>query len=182
MNLVNWVDVAIVAVVLTGAWLGAQRGILRQAALIGAFYASLVFAARYYGLASGYVVAYVPQADRSVAAAYALAGITVVGTLGLTYLSHIVYSSTTLPRLALLDHLAGAGLGVAWSWAVVAFAVTVLAFGLTLSWGASDPLRREVGAQIDRSRIVALARATEPRLYELVRPWLPGGLPSVLAS
>src|SRR5581483_1806532 len=66
--------------------------------------------------------------------------------------------------------------------AVVAFAVTVLAFGLTLSWGTSDPLRREVGAQIDRSRIVALARATEPRLYELVRPWLPGGLPSVLAS
>ena len=182
MTIVNWVDVVLVGLLGVGGLLGAQRGILRQGALMAAFYASLVLAARYYGAAGGVVVTYVPQADRSVASAYALAGITVMGTLTLTWLSQVVYRTTALPRIEIVDQLAGAGLGLAWSWAVVAFAVTVLAFGLTLNWGANDAFRRDVGSALDGSGVVRLARATEPTLRDLIRPWLPGGLPAPFSA
>jgi uncharacterized membrane protein required for colicin V production len=148
----NWVDLGIFGAITGGTLVGAQRGILRQLLLMAAFYVSLVAAARYYGEASAWVVAYVPQADRSVASAYALAGITAGGTLLLTWLSHQVYHSTWLPRIEVVDHVAGAGLGLAWSWAVVAFAVTVLAYGLTFSWGPNDALRRQLGAAVSKAR------------------------------
>jgi uncharacterized membrane protein required for colicin V production len=173
----NWVDLGIFGAIAAGTLVGAQRGILRQLVLMAAFYVSLIAAARYYGQASNWVVSYVPNADRTIASAYALAGITVCGTLFLAWLSHQVYQSTSLPRIAVLDHVAGAGLGLAWSWAVVAFAVTVLAYGLTFSWGPNDPLRRQVGASVERSQVVGAVRTTLPHLQELVIPWLPGGLP-----
>src|SRR5437870_3644770 len=113
------------------------RGVLRQLLLMGGVYVSLVVSARYYGDVTGFVVTHVPSADRAVASAYLLAGITAAGTLTLGWMSHQVYSSTSLPGSRVLDRIAGAGLGVAWSWAVVAFATTVLLYGLSFSWGAN---------------------------------------------
>jgi uncharacterized membrane protein required for colicin V production len=177
----NWVDLSVFGAVAAGTLVGAQRGILRQLVLMVAFYVSLVLAARYYGPATGWVVQVVPRADRSVASAYALAGITVGGTLFLAWLSQRVYRATSLPRIALIDHVAGAGLGLAWSWAVVAFAVTVLAYGLTFSWGPNDALREQVGVALDHSQVAGAVRATLPRLRDFVTPWLPGGLPAPLS-
>jgi uncharacterized membrane protein required for colicin V production len=177
---VNWFDLGIVGAVVAGTLVGAQRGILRQLLLMAAFYVSLVAAARYYGDASGWIVRVLPNADRTIASAYTLAGITAGGTLLLGWLSHQAYQSTRLPRIEVLDHVAGAGLGLAWSWAVVAFAVTVLAYGLTFSWGTNDQLRGQVDASVQRSQVVGAVRATLPQLRELVTPWLPGGLPAPL--
>ena len=177
----NWVDLTIFGAIAAGTLLGAQRGILRQLLLMGAFYTSLVVAARYYAQAGGWLAAVLPHADRSLASAYALAGITVGGTLFLAWLSHQVYRSTQLPQIAIVDHVAGAGLGLAWSWAVIAFAVTVLAYGLTLSWGPNDAAREQVGAAVDQSQVVVAVRATLPRLRDLILPWLPGGLPAPLS-
>src|SRR5262249_26211670 len=147
-----------VSAIAFGALLGAQRGVLRQVALMAAFYVSLVLAARYYGQAAGLAVDYVARADRSIASAYALAGITTAGTLALTWLSHTVYQSTRLSRFAVVDHVAGAGLGLAWSWAVVAFGVTVLVYGLSFSWGANDLMRQQVEMTVDRSVLVQVVR------------------------
>jgi uncharacterized membrane protein required for colicin V production len=179
---VNWLDVTIVASMAGGALLGARRGLLRLVAMIVAFYVSLILAARYYGPATGFVAAYLLGADRSVTSAYALAGITVGGTLALTWLSHVVYGSTALPRVKALDNLAGAGLGIAWSWAVVAFAVSVTAYGISFSWGPNDLLRAQVGAALDHSRAVQLVRGTLPILRDSLLPWLPGGLPVPLST
>jgi uncharacterized membrane protein required for colicin V production len=177
----NWVDLGIFGAIGAGTLVGAQRGILRQLVLVVAFYVSLVAAARYYAEASGWVVSVMPQADRTIASAYALAGITAGGTLLLAWLSHQAYRSTSLPRLRVLDQLAGAGLGMAWSWAVVAFAVTVLAYGLTFSWGPNDALRGQMAGAVARSQLVGAVRATLPQLRDLVLPWLPGGLPAPLS-
>lgn len=173
----NWLDAAIVVPAAAGLLYGAHRGVLRQVAMLAAFYASLVMAARYYAGAADLLVTYVPQADRSMAGAYALAGITAAGTLGLSWLSHSVYRSTALSRAMAFDRLAGAGLGLAWSWAVVAFAVTVLAYSATFSWGTRDAFRRDVTAQIEGSGLVGLVRGTLPVLRDIVAPWLPRGLP-----
>jgi uncharacterized membrane protein required for colicin V production len=179
---VNWLDLTIAGALVGGLLVGAQRGVLRQGALMAAFYVSLVLAARYYSQAAGLVVAHLPQADRMVASAYMLAGITVGGTLALGWLSQVVYGDGVLLRAAWLDRLAGAGLGAAWSWAVLAFAVTVLLFGLSFGWGAHEPLRHELIAQVDTSRLAAVVRATLPALRDLIVPWLPGGLPAPLSA
>src|SRR2546427_6742888 len=135
----NWLDLTVVGALAGGLLFGAQRGILRQSALIVGFYVSLVLAARYYGQAAGLLVAYVPQADPAVASAYMLAGLTAGGTLALGWLPQVVYGRGGLSRAPLLDRLAGAGLGAAWSWAVLAFAATVLIYGLSFGWGAQEP-------------------------------------------
>jgi uncharacterized membrane protein required for colicin V production len=173
----NLVDTGIVLSLIVGLVYGAHRGVLRQILLLSAFYASLVVAARYYGEAAGFVTEHVTAADHTVASAYALAAITTAGTLGLAWLSHGVYRSTRLSRAVAFDRLAGAGLGMAWSWAVVAFAVTVLVYGASFSWGAREALRVDLAAQLDGSRLIGLVRWTLPILRETIAPWLPGGLP-----
>jgi uncharacterized membrane protein required for colicin V production len=179
---VNPIDVGITVVFLVGAAIGAQRGVLRQVAIMAAFYASLVFAARNYGLAAEMLVTHLPHADYTIASTYTLLGITAAGTLGLAWLSRQVYQSTALPGLQLVDRLAGAGLGLVWSWAVVAFAVTILVFGLSFSWGAQEPARRQVGAAVVHSHLLEAVRSGWPRVRDLVTPWLPGGLPAPLTG
>jgi uncharacterized membrane protein required for colicin V production len=179
---VNPIDVGIVFVFLVGALIGAQRGVLRQVAIMTAFYASLVFAARNYGDVAELMVRHLPHADYAVASAYTLLGITAVGTLGLAWLSRQVYQATALPGLQLVDRLAGAGLGVVWSWAVVAFAVTILIFGLSFSWGMQEPTRRQLGAAVVQSELLGAVRSGWPRVRDLVVPWLPGGLPAPLTG
>ncbi|HEY3107311.1 MAG TPA: CvpA family protein, partial [Chloroflexota bacterium] len=112
----NWLDLTVVAAVAGGLLFGMQRGILRQGALMVGFYVSLVLAVRYYGQAAGLLIAYAPWADPAVASAYMLAGLTLAGTLALGWLPQVVYGGAGLPRVPLLDRLAGAGLGAAWSW------------------------------------------------------------------
>src|SRR5262245_28792364 len=112
----NWLDVAVVGALVGGVLFGAERGILRQSALMVGFYVSLVLAARYNGQAAVLLVAHLPRADLTVASAYMLAGLTVGGTLGVGWLSQSAYGASALPRAPMLDRLAGAGLGVAWSW------------------------------------------------------------------
>src|SRR2546427_13304786 len=94
----NWLDLTVVGALAGGLLFGAQRGILRQSALIVGFYVSLVLAARYYGQAAGLLVAYVPQADPAVASAYVLAGLTAGGTLALGWLPQGVYGRGGVSR------------------------------------------------------------------------------------
>lgn len=179
--MVNWIDAAIVLVPVSGMAIGAQRGIVRQLILMGAFYLSLVIAARYYGQAAGVVVSYVPRADPTVASAYSLAGLTIGGTLLLGLVFRQAYGSTKLLRLRAVDRLAGAGLGAAWSWAVLAFAVTILLYGVSFTWGPNEWLRGEIESSMAQSVLVSTLRGTLPHLHELLAPWLPGGLPAPLS-
>jgi uncharacterized membrane protein required for colicin V production len=179
---VNVIDVGIVLVFVSGALIGAQRGVLRQVAIMAAFYASLVLAARNYAAVADLLVVNLPHADYDVASAYTLLGLTVVGTAGMVWLSRQVDQATALPGSQAIDRLAGAGLGVLWSWAVVAFAVTLLIYGLSFSWGTQEPSRREVTATVTRSHLLGTVREGWPRLLDLVRPWLPGGLPAPLTG
>jgi len=176
----SWLDLTIVLTVLAGIFFGAQRGVLRQVALMSGFYVSMVLAAQYYSQAAGVVVTHLPGADRALASAYTLAALTIAGTLMFGWLSHAVYAATGLPRVAAMDRLGGAGLGAAWSWAVLAFALTVLLYGLNFNWGANEVLRRDMAEQMRRSQLVGLLRGTLPVLRDLLLPWLPGGLPAPL--
>jgi hypothetical protein len=178
----NWLDMAIAGGLAGGLLFGAQRGVLRQAALMLGFYVSLVLAARYYGQATGLLVDHLPHADRSLAGTYVLAGITAAGTLGVGWLSQGVYASWALPRAALVDKLAGAGLGMAWSWAVLGFSITVLVYGLSFSWGTQEPVRQRLAGQMERSQLIDTVRVTLPTLRDLIAPWLPGGLPAPLSG
>jgi uncharacterized membrane protein required for colicin V production len=178
----NPFDLAIGTAVATGALVGAQRGVLRQVAVAAAFYASLVLAAQNYGAVAGLVHEQLPRSDYTIASAYTLMALTGLGTLVLVWLSRQVYQTTALPGLQMVDRLAGAGLGVLWAWAVVAFALTVVLYGLGFSWGAQEPLRREVAGALVKSELVGTARASWPGVRDSITPWLPGGLPAPLAG
>jgi uncharacterized membrane protein required for colicin V production len=178
----NPIDLAIGTAVAAGAVIGAQRGVLRQVAVAAAFYASLVLAAQNYGAVADLLVEQLPRADYTIASAYTLMGLTIVGTLVLVWLSRQVYQSTALPGLQVVDRVAGAGLGVLWAWAVVAFALTVLLYGLSFPWGQQEPVRRQVAGALVRSELVGVARSGWPRVRDSIGGWLPGGLPAPLAG
>lgn len=178
----NAVDLAIGAVVLAGALMGAQRGVLRQVAIAAAFYASLVVSAQNYGAIAEVLVEQLPRSDYTIASTYTLVGLTAIGTFVLVWLSQQVYRTTALPNLQVVDRLAGAGLGVLWAWAVVAFALTVALYGLTFTWGTQEPLRREVAGALVESELVGTARSSWPGLRDSLVPWLPGGLPAPLTG
>jgi len=178
----NPVDLFIGLAMGSGALMGAQRGVLRQILVAAAFYSSLVIAAQQYGVIADLLVQQVPHADHAIAGAYTLAGLTALGTFVLVWLSRQVYRSTALPGLQLFDRLAGAGLGILWAWAVIGFTLTVALYGLAFTWGAQEPLRREVASTLVRSELVGTARASWPQLRDSVAGWLPGGMPAPLTG
>jgi uncharacterized membrane protein required for colicin V production len=178
----NWMDLTVVGALAGGLLFGAQRGILRQSALMIGFYVSLVLAARYHASAVSLLIDYLPRADPSLASAYILAGLTVGGTLVLAGLPQFAYGGGRLTGAPMLDRLAGAGLGAAWSWAVLAFAGTVLIYGVSFGWGAQEPLRQQIVAQLAESQLSAIVRTTLPALRDLIAPWLPGGLPAPFSA
>jgi uncharacterized membrane protein required for colicin V production len=182
LTIMNAVDLVIGAVVLTGALLGAQRGVLRQVAVAAAFYASLVVSAQNYGAIADMLIEQLPRVDYTIASTYTLVGLTVLGTFVLVWLSQQVYRTTALPGLQVVDRLAGASLGVLWAWAVVAFALTVALYGISFPWGSQEPLRRDVAGALVHSELVGTARLSWPQLRDSLAPWLPGGLPAPLTG
>jgi uncharacterized membrane protein required for colicin V production len=178
----NPVDLFIGLAVASGALMGAQRGVLRQVLVAAAFYSSLVIAAQQYGVVAQLLVEQLPHADHAIASGYTLVGLTAMGTFVLVWLSRQVYRSTALPGLQLFDRLAGAGLGILWAWAVIGFALTVSLYGLGFSWGAQEPLRRDLAGALVRSELVGTARASWPQLRDSVAAWLPGGMPAPLTG
>jgi len=178
----NWMDLTVVGALAGGLLFGAQRGMLRQGALMIGFYISLVLAARYHASVVSLLIDYLPRADPSLAGAYILAGLTLGGTLVLGGLSQFGYGGGRLTSAPTFDRLAGAGLGAAWSWAVLAFAGTVLIYGVSFGWGTQEPLRQQIVSQLADSHLSALVRTSLPALRDLVTPWLPGGLPAALRT
>lgn len=180
---VNPVDVGVVVVLAAGGLVGASRGMLRQMGLMAAFYASLVLAALNNDTIAAVWIAFQPRADYAVASTYAMVAITLLGTLGLLWLSREVYRTSDAPEPSGLDRLAGAGLGLVWSWAALALALALAAQLLAIGWGAGEPARREAAAQLSRSLLVGVVRVGSPWLRDAVGSWLPAaGRPPALTG
>lgn len=176
----GYLDAAAVGCALLGVTIGAQRGLLRQVALMVSFYAALVVAAAHSVEVAWLVRALLPRADASIAALYGLVAITLFGTCGLAWLFSQAYQATALAGWRLPDRVIGALLGLVLAWTIAGFLLTVVLHGLSFSWGSHDATRVAARAAVERSPTVALARLTWPHLRDGVAPWVPGGLPAPL--
>jgi uncharacterized membrane protein required for colicin V production len=174
---VSTVDLMLAIVLAAGVVVGLRQGLIRQVLALLAFYLSLVLAAQYYPHVSR-TLGDMFGGDQTARSAISLAVLFVVLAVILNWLIYYIYRDTALPNFPVGDRLAGAWLGLAWSWVLAGVALTIVNFALSISWQAWEPDRLAVVDMLRQSDLAPLVTGPLPMLYRTLRPWLPMGLPA----
>lgn len=181
MGSVNTIDVVISVCMVMGMAAGFRQGLLRQAIDLAALYIAVVLAAQYYGLLSNALAPSI-RIDQTTLASASLFGLFVLSWLVLHGMSYAIYPQTTLNRLAVFDRIGGAGLGLAVGTAIVGVGITLFVFILQTPWGYDDTSQRAWLSLVTSSRLDAIIQSILPHFFDLLRPWLPRGLPAILGA
>lgn len=181
MSSVNTIDLVISVCMIMGMAAGFRQGLLRQAVDVAALYVAVVLAAQYYGLV-GAIVAPSLNLDPTTLASLTMFGVFVVAWVVLHGMSYLIYPSTTFSRLAIVDRIGGAGLGLAVGTAIVGVGLTLMVFILQAPWGMSYSDRQTLVNMVGSSRLDVLIQSVLPSFFNTLRPWLPRGLPAMFTQ
>jgi hypothetical protein len=97
-------------------------------------------------------------------------------------------SEVRLPRrIAVLDNIGGAALGVvvsglAMTMAAMLLAITLQALNQTLVIADRDAVLSSVRGQIHGSTLMPIFLRMTPFFVQMISPWFPGGLPPILSG
>lgn len=178
---VNWVDIAVVVLMLVGISAGLFQGMIRQALFGVAAYVGVVLAAQYHQFVASFIESVFPAAEPTILSLTAMAIVFVVTCAVLNVLAYGLYHSTALPEVAFLDHLGGAMLGALSTWVIISFSLGILYFSLDIPWPGWEGVQQGLEAAADTSLFRPSVQATLPLLSQAVKPWLPAGLPAILS-
>lgn len=178
---VNLVDLAILAALVAGFFMGWSRGVLRQLLGMAAFYVAMVLAAQYHRTVAGWVMGVVPGASWVVVDAIAFILLFAVVLLLFNWVGYQVYTDTRIHFLKLLDSLIGSAFGVLTMALEIIIGLSLLRFMLTVMWPGFDSIRQTLVAAMGGSVLEPFFLAAAPALYVLISPWLPAGLPAIFS-
>jgi hypothetical protein len=89
-------------------------------------------------------------------------------------------------RFAILDNIGGAGLGILVAGVTIALAMSIMAIMVQVlsqtTSGAGAGMLGVVRGQVRGSELVPVFLRLLPLLTSTIRPWFPGGMPSILAT
>lgn len=173
----NWVDIGLSFILISGMLTGIHQGLIRQAILLGSVYVSTVFAAQYH-YAVGELLQYFFANSEPLARSFgAFALVFFVSLVGLNWLGHTVYGNTRLPMVIGADFAGGAVLGLISSWLLSSVGIIVLNYGLQATWVGIEPTVMVAREQMAQSFLSPLILSYLPLLVSTLQPWLPGGMP-----
>ena len=178
---VNWVDIGISFMLLTGMLTGIRQGVIRQAILLGSVYVSTVLAAQYYSTTGDLLDYFFRDSDPLARSFAAFALVFFLSLLAMNWLGHTVYGNTRLPILPGADLVGGAALGLVSSWLLSSVALVILNYGLHVDWVGIEPTVLLVREQMRQSFLSPMIYSNLPLFVSALRPWLPAGLPSLFS-
>lgn len=177
----NWLDTAIIILLLTGMVIGFRQGLIRQLIGFAALYAALVLATEFFRGVSQVAGDALNTAPNTLtnAAAFFLVLFVAMGIIN--FFGQDAYKSTKIHLVPFLDQITGLVLGVVSMWIILSIAMNVIMFAVnTQAWpGTAEIARNILKDGIEESRISPIASSTLPMIVSTIRPWLPGGLPAI---
>lgn len=182
----NGLDYFIIVTFMAIIGLGFFNGVTRVSAAILAIYFSSIFAAAFYrpltAVAREYLVSMSLQTGRL--AFFVL--LFFFFAVAFTVIISRWLGDLRLPRrVAVIDNIGGAALGVVVSGLAMTLAAMVLSIMLqalnqTIGYSGNDRVLGWMRDEIDDSRLVPLFLRMAPFFLNMISPWFPGGLPPIL--
>ena len=177
----NWVDLAILAVLMLGLATGWMQGLVRQLIVLAALYLGAILATQYHAFLGNGLKSILVGTPGIIVNAISFFGILLIVTAIINLLAFdAARMSFRLP--AVFDRLGGMLLGAVSGWILVTLAVQILSYSTGIAaWGDADNMREFIANGIRASRLADVAAATVPALIGTIKPWLPSGLPSIFS-
>jgi hypothetical protein len=98
-----------------------------------------------------------------------------------TLVGHRVHGDTRLPLLTMLDGVGGAVFGILTACLQVVIGLTVMRFLLSSNWFEWEATRQTLLAMSKGSGIGPIFQTSAPAVVDMLRPWLPAGMPALFA-
>ncbi len=175
----NWLDVLLLLLLFASLVVGYAQGVLRQLIGLAALYVAAILGAQYHvlvGNAFRMVLTQVPSRFINGLAFFTI--IIVVGGL-VSLLALDAYQSIRLSIYPVIDHLGGSVVSLCTLVLAITLCLPVLSFTTLEMWPTMEPARLFVVDGLRTSNLLVLFETLKPLLLGLLRPWLPGGLPSI---
>src|SRR5438045_2436989 len=130
MGGINWLDIVVIVLLLTGMAIGFTQGLVRQLIGFAALYIALVLATQFFRPLSQLLGDALNAPPNTMSNAIAFFFILLVAMGIINYFGLDAYKSTKIRILPFVDQITGIVLGVASMWIMVSVAINVLVFAV----------------------------------------------------
>lgn len=180
---IHSVDLILIGLCIAGMVLGFMQGLLRQVIVLGTLYLATVLAMQYYAVVTGWLLALFSSGvtNRLLNGAAFLLIVLVVTTV-LNIMAFDAYRTTRLRLFPLLDHFGGSMLGLATAIILISLLLPVISFALVEPMPYNDQWRVLVRDEMRVAQLVPFFAQLKPAILAALSPWLPSGIPSLLAQ
>ncbi|TAH50605.1 MAG: CvpA family protein [Chloroflexota bacterium] len=177
----NWLDLIILLLLLTGMAIGFAQGLVRQVIGLVALYIGLVLATQFFRPLSQLTGDALNTTPNTLSNAVAFFAILFLAIGVINFFALDAYKSTKIRLVPAVDQVTGIALGVISMWIVLSVAVNVLDFAVhAQTWtGNAETARNIILNGLENSRLAEVTASTLPMIVTTIRPWLPGGLPTI---
>jgi uncharacterized membrane protein required for colicin V production len=177
----NFLDVLLIVALLAGGALGLFQGLIKQAIGLGSLYFALVLSTITYRVSGGWLSS-VFGYDRASAETLSFMVILAVLYIGLALAILDLTKNVKRSPPGTIDRLGGMVLGFLSVSIWVAIALSLLNSVVSVPWYGYDSFRQAIRGQIQTSALRPVFSYLLPNLLITVRPFLPGGLPSLFTN
>ncbi len=184
----NWMDFAIVLLLVGGMLVGYAQGLLRQVIALAALYLGAVISMQYFHYLANGLKDLLPTTPGMILNDVSFFLIMFAVMLILMFLGHDVFN-VKLGLPSWLNHLVGMVLGLMMTWIIVTMAANILSFTTNLSWDMpmqdveawkqAEQIRQTLAEGIEHSTLIEYTQQTFPTILAAIRPWLPSGMPAL---
>ncbi|TMC58851.1 MAG: CvpA family protein [Chloroflexi bacterium] len=173
---INWLDIVITVVLISGMVVGYTQGMLRQLLVLGVVVISLVLSAQYYQLIYLYVRQLEPNMIETVAQVITFFVVMFVLVVVLTIVLIDVMRRLNQQQkpAGSMSRVIGGALGLIVAGMFVTISLIALTFMTLNTWpGTGEALREWLVSARQRSDFVAVFRLFFPLILQIIRPWVP---------
>lgn len=173
-----WYDFFLLLLVFSGMLLGFSMGLVRQLINILGLYFGIVFAAYFHPMVNRWAAKMLGESDGL--SREAMLFFVVFFIIWLFINLGAYYSFRTAPRFlpATLDRLMGMLTGILTGLLMAVVVTLLLSYTVSVEWPQNNALRLGIQESIELSSLRPVIGSLIPTLANMIKPWLPAGLPS----
>lgn len=182
-NVINWLDMFIIAAFAAIILVGFIGGLVRLTAMAIAVYLGAVAAARWYVDLTDLAHRQINGFDVRSGQFFVFGAVMIVTSILMTWLLAYSFGKIRFPRrIEIADNVLGAGVGiVATALALVPMSLVLQALNASVLNSSGGSILGVAQDQIDQSRLLPVFLRLAPVFVQMISPWLPSGIPPILS-
>ncbi len=184
----NWMDFAVILLLVAGMLVGYAQGLLRQVIALAALYVGAIIGMHYFHYLADAFKNLLPTTPGLILNDAAFFLIMFAVMIILMFLGHDVLN-VKLGLPSWVNHLCGMILGLLMSWLILTMAANILSFTTSMPWNMpaqdaqawkqAEQIRQTLRDGLTGSLLIDYTKSTFPTILAAIAPWLPAGMPAL---